>query len=239
MMASAAAAGSIDREVCVGAWRVDVGTAVPLPGESLSSAARRLAERVAAVRLAVPTATVRVASLLPSGRPIVSAEAGILPLSVSMAHERGLVAAAVCDGAGVGIDVVDASIVRAGLDRWLDPTERGLASPGMIWGAKESAYKAAGVDVAFHPLHVAITPIGEGAFSWTLREEWHSVRGAGRILPVGRFLVAVACTDEPRAEGGASVVTPAVRRRPGGVAPTARPLPSLPRPPVISEESQS
>ena len=196
--ATAAPAGRTERDLVVGPWRVDVATALPAPGESLSAAARRLAERVAATRMGLPAGAVRVASLLPSGRPIASAEGGLLPLSVSMAHERGLVGAAVCDGAGVGIDIIDTSVVRAGLDHWLDDGERAAASSGMVWGAKEAAYKAAGLDAAFRPLRVSIEPSGDSEFSWTLRDEWRTATGTGRFLKTGRYLVAVACTHEAR-----------------------------------------
>lgn len=193
--AAAAACGRMERDFVVGAWRVDVATAAPTPGESLSAAARRLAERIIADRVGLPLVSVRVASLLPSGRPVVSAEAGMLPLSVSVAHERGLVGAAVCDGAGVGIDIVDVSVDRAGLDHWLDEAERAVAAPGMIWAAKEAAFKSAGLDTTFRPLRVSIEPIGVVAFSWTLRDAWRTVCGAGRFLDAGRHLVAVACAD--------------------------------------------
>lgn len=195
---SATPSGRFDRDVVVGDRRVDIATAVPAPGESLTAAARRLAERLVAERVGLPAVAVRVASLLPSGRPIVSAEAGILPLSVSLAHERGLVGAAVCAGAGVGIDIVDLSAVRVGLDHWLDDTERAVASPGMVWAAKEAGYKAAGLDAAFHPLRVSIDPMADHAFVWTLRDDWHTLSGAGRFLEAGRYLLAVACTDPVR-----------------------------------------
>ena len=196
--ATTAPAGRTQRDLVVGAWRVDVGTALPAPGESLSAAARRLAERIAATRMGLPAGAVRVASLLPSGRPIASAEGSLLPLAVSMAHERGLVGAAVCAGPGVGIDIIDTTVVRAGLDHWLDDGERTAASPGMVWGAKEAAYKAAGLDAAFRPLRVSIEPSGDGTFSWTLRDEWRTASGTGRFLETGRYLLAVACTHEAR-----------------------------------------
>jgi len=136
---------------------------------------------------------VRVATLLPSGRPVVSADSGVMRLSVSMAHERGLVGAAVCAEAGVGIDIVDTTVVRAGLDHWLVGAERAAASPGMVWAAKEAAYKAAGLDAAFRPLRVSVEPVGDGTFSWTLRDEWREASGTGRFLEAGRYLLAVAC----------------------------------------------
>ena len=114
MAGQGAVADRIERGLIVGAWSVEIGIATPAPGESLSGAARRLAERVVAEVTGLPAAGVRVASLLPSGRPIVASDDGLLSLAVSVAHERRLVCAAVCAGAGIGIDVVDTSAAAAG-----------------------------------------------------------------------------------------------------------------------------
>jgi len=196
--AAVALTGRVERDLVVGNRRVDVGTAIPAPGESLSAAARRVAERLVAARFGLPPVAVRVATLLPSGRPIVSADSGVMQLSVSMAHERGLVGAAVCAEAGVGIDIVDTTVVRAGLDHWFVGAERAAASPGMVWAAKEAAYKAAGLDAAFRPLRVSIEPMGDGTFSWAFRDEWREASGTGRFLEAGRYLLAVACTHSSR-----------------------------------------
>jgi 4'-phosphopantetheinyl transferase EntD len=196
--AAVVATGRVGLKIVVGGWAVDVATVVPAPGESLSAAARRLAERIVAGRHGLPAGAVRVASLLPSGRPIVSDDSGVMALSVSMAHERGLVGAAVCEGAGVGIDIVDTTVARTGLDHWLVDAELAAASPGMVWAAKEAAYKAAGLDATFRPLRVTIAPSGDGSFSWTLRDDWRSAAGVGRFLEAGRYLLAVACTDTAR-----------------------------------------
>ncbi len=196
--AAVAPTDRVERNLLVGEWAVDLGTAVPAPGESLSAAARRLAERIVADRIGLPAMEVRVASLLPSGRPIVLASSGVMRMSVSIAHERGLVGAAICAGAGVGIDIVDTTAVRAGLDHWLVDAERVAASPGMVWAAKEAAFKAAGLDAAFRPLRVSIEPSGDGMFSWTLRDEWRTATGAGRFREAGRYLLAVACTHMAR-----------------------------------------
>jgi hypothetical protein len=198
MAGQAAFADRIERGLLVGAWSVDIGIATPVPDESLSVAARRLAERVVAVVTGLPVVAVRVASLLPSGRPIVASDDGLMALSVSVAHERGLVCAAVCAGAKVGIDVVDTSTVRVGLEYWLGDADRTAASPGMLWGAKEAAYKAAGLDSVFRPLAVSVVPAGDGTFVWTLRDDWRTATGLGRFLEVGRHLVAVACADSGR-----------------------------------------
>lgn len=194
------------REILVGGMRVAVATAIPAPGAALSVAARRLAEALVADCIGAAARGVRVASLLPSGRPVASGPEGLLALSVSLSHERGLVAAAVADGTSVGIDVVDGSAVRPGLEHWLEESERASdASPGMLWAAKEAAYKAAGIDAPFRPRAVAVEADGEG-FSWRLTDRWREVCGAGRFLADGRHLLAVACVSVrpgPGIEGGA------------------------------------
>ena len=196
--AAVALTGRVERDFVIGDRRVDVGTAIPAPGESLSTAARRLAECLVAARIGLPAFAVRIATLLPSGRPIVSAESDVSTMSVSMAHERGLVGAAVCAEAGVGIDIVDTTFVRAGLDHWLVGAERAAASPGMVWAAKEAAYKAAGLDAAFRPLRVSIEPLGDGTFSWSFRDDWREAIGTGRFLEAGRYVLAVACAHSSR-----------------------------------------
>ena len=212
MAGRGAVADRIERGLIVGAWSVEIGIATPAPGESLSGAARRLAERVVAEVTGLPAAGVRVASLLPSGRPIVTSDDGLLSLAVSVAHERRLVCAAVCAGAGIGIDVVDTSAARAGLDSWLNDAERAAASPAMIWAAKEAAYKAAGLDAVFRPLGVAVEPSDDGTFAWTLRDDWRTVSGMGRFLEVGCHLVAVACTHA--VSGCVDAARPAVHPHP-------------------------
>ena len=212
MAGRGAVADRIERGLIVGAWSVEIGIATPAPGESLSGAARRLAERVVAEVTGLPAAGVRVASLLPSGRPIVASDDGLLALAVSVAHERRLVCAAVCAGAGIGIDVVDTSAARAGLDSWLNDAERAAASPAMIWAAKEAAYKAAGLDAVFRPLGVAVEPSDDGTFAWTLRDDWRTVSGMGRFLEVGCHLVAVACTHA--VSGCVDAARPAVHPHP-------------------------
>jgi 4'-phosphopantetheinyl transferase EntD len=206
MTATRAAGDGIECGLAVGDRLVDVGFAVPVPGESLSAAARRLAERLVARRAGLPGAAVRVAALLPSGRPVATGPDGILPVSVAMAHERRFVGAAVCDASGVGIDIVDPAAVRAGLDHWLDAAERGCAgsvTPGMLWAAKEAAYKAARLDASFRPLAVSVEPDGDEGFTWRLQDDWRAAHGQGRFLDRGGHLVAVACsaaTDEPTAD---------------------------------------
>jgi len=202
------------REIVVAGYRVAVATAVPAPGAALSVAARRLAEDLVGERAGCPRRSVRVASLLPSGRPVASGPVGLLPLSVSVSHDRGLVAAATADETTVGVDVVDVTAVRAGLDHWLVDSERSSpASPGMLWAAKEAAYKAAGLDIPFQPRAVTVEADGEG-FTWTLGDRWRGAAGAGRFLAEGRHLVAVACVVP-----GAVAATPGSGDVTGGESP--------------------
>lgn len=187
--------------VVVGGVPVSIATAAPTPGAALSAAARRLAEELAAARTGTPRREIRVASLLPSGRPVANGPRGPLPLSVSVSHVVGMVAAAVAQGASVGIDVVDVATVRAGLGLWLLDAERaGGASPGMLWAAKEAAYKAAGIDAPFRPLAVEVEADDEG-FTWRLRDRWRGAGGTGRFFATGRHLVAIACSTASLADG--------------------------------------
>lgn len=189
-------------EVVLDTRRVVVGTAAPGPGESLSGAAARLAESLVAAESGCPQGTVRVASLLPSGRPVASGRDGALPVSVSLTHERGLVAAAVARGTTVGVDIVDVAVPRPGLEYWSDGggADGAIASPGMEWAAREAAFKAAALDASFRPRAVDILGDDDG-FTWTCRDRWRTVRGVGRFLAEGRHLVAVACAVDA-AEGG-------------------------------------
>lgn len=192
-------------EILVGEVAVSIATTKPRPGAALSVVAVRLAEELVAERSGMPRREIRVASLLPSGRPVASGPLGPLMLSVSVSHVAGMVAAAVARGASVGIDVVDVTTVRSGIDFWLDGADRpGGTSPGMLWAAKEAAYKAAGIDAPFRPLAVEVEADDEG-FTWRLRDRWRGARGAGRFVVAGRHVVAVACaTAIPAAGEGAS-----------------------------------
>lgn len=189
-------------DLLLGGVPVAVATAAPPPVGALSGAARRLAEDLAATRVGASRREVRVASL-PSGRPVASAAAGPLPLSVSVSHVEGMVAAAVSAEGSVGVDVVDTDEVRPGLSHWLDDAQRrGPAAPALVWAAKEAAYKAAVLDVPFRPLAVAVEADGEG-FVWRLRDRWREAAGTGTFLTVGRHVVAVACAAAgPGTAGG-------------------------------------
>lgn len=186
------AVGCVERGIRVGPWLADLLLGVPAPGEMLSGAARRLGERLVADRLGIAAPHVRIAALLPSGRPVALDDGGPLELSVSLSHERGLVGAAVSAQARVGIDIVDPDGVGVGLDHWFVSDERDSLPAAPLWAAKEAAYKAAGLDVVFHPGAVTVDPAGPDAFRWTVRSSARTVAGDGAWLVAGRHLVAVA-----------------------------------------------
>jgi len=186
------AVGQVERGIRVGIWRADLLLGVPAPGEMLSGAARRVGAVLVAERLGVPPPSVRIASLLPSGRPVALGDDGPLGLSVSLSHDRGLVGAVVSADARIGIDIVDPGSVGAGLGHWFDATEQRSARTAPLWAAKEAAYKAAGLDVAFQPGAVTVTDDGPGAFRWTVRSPARAVDGQGAWFAAGRHLVALA-----------------------------------------------
>lgn len=197
---SVVAVGRVARGIRVGGWRADLLVVEPGPGEMLSGAARRAGESLVAGKIgAVPT-RVWIGSLLPSGRPVALDDTGPLTLSVSLSHERGLVGAAVSDDARVGIDIVDPETVGAGLDHWFEPEGRRCIPAAPLWAAKEAAYKAAGIDVTFHPGSVSITGAGPDAFRWAVRSPARTVVGEGAWIVAGRHLVALAGCVTPPAE---------------------------------------
>ena len=222
--------GGAIRNLLVGGVRVRVATAAPAPGESLSIAARTLGERLVSSWTS-SAATVRVAALLPSGRPIVTGPHGASGIVVSLAHDAGLVAAAVAAGCGVGIDVVDDSVTRDGLLHWMDAAERDLAartSPGAVWGAKEAAYKACSIDAAFDPRATRIAPAAPGRFRWSVRDRWRTVEGEGRFVRRGRHVVAVAVVAVAPVRHAPRAARPP-RHVPGAVAcGPVSPHPSIP-----------
>lgn len=169
----------------------------------LNAAARELGERLAAERLGLPQAAVRIASLPPSGRPVILAHGRPAMASISIAHLDGLVAAACVASGGVGIDLVDPAEAGRGLDFWFTPDELALEPDegllrARLWAAKEAAYKAAGIDEELRPRTVTIESLSPGRFTWTARGRYAAVAGGGRLLAAGRHVVAVAMsTPEP------------------------------------------
>jgi len=176
-----------------------------------SGAAARLAEEVAVETLRHLAGRVRVAALLPSGRPVALVAGRPGGVSVSTSHTSGLIGAAACREGNVGIDIVDSFPQTAagrdsdvGLEYWFTPGERHLlaedrsVSRGMVWGAKEAAYKAAALDAAFRPLEVSIEAADGGQFHWNLRHSWRAVGGVGRFFLVAGQVVVLAVAQRER-----------------------------------------
>ena len=201
--------GRITRGVAVGDCPVVVVLNRPVVA-CQSSAVARLAEEVAEESLQHLAGRVRVASLLPSGRPVALVAGRHGGVSVSVSHTPGLIGAAACREADVGIDIVDfcppsASVKcsEVGLDYWFTPGERHLLagdrslSRGMVWGAKEAAYKAAALDAEFRPLEVSIEAANGGHFRWSLGHSWSTVCGVGRFcLAAGQIVVLAVAQPE-------------------------------------------
>jgi len=196
--------GRITRGVAVGDCPVVVVLKRPVVAWQ-SSAVARLAEEVAEESLQHLAGRVRVASLLPSGRPVALVAGRPGGVSVSTSHTSGLIGAAACREADVGIDIVDfcppsasAKSSDVGLDYWFTPGERHLLagnrslSRGMVWGAKEAAYKAAALDAEFRPLEVLIEAADSAQFRWNLGHSWREVRGVGRFFLVAGQIVVLA-----------------------------------------------
>lgn len=189
------------RPVGLPASSIDVGgcpvrIVASATGPHARSASRGLAEEVVADVARLPAGEIRVATLLPSGRPVASSGSRVLPVAVSISHLPGIaVAAASVIADGVGIDVVEGGRDASALGFWFGARERDWAAataPQRVWGAKEAAFKAAGIDDGFHPGEVEVTDDGDDRFRWRLADRWRSAEGAGRFVPVGRWLVAVA-----------------------------------------------
>jgi hypothetical protein len=172
-------------------WAARSGPSIDAPAN-----ARRLAEDLVASVAALPVDVVRVATLLPSGRPVALVGAEAIPVAVSLSHLAGFAAVAASDQVpGVGVDAVDTAMTASTLEWWFDRCERRWSagtSPQHVWGAKEAAFKAAGIDGHFRPQRVNVRAEGVDGFRWDLVGRWRSACGAGRFVKVGRWLVAVA-----------------------------------------------
>lgn len=203
------------------------------PGDgSPAVAARDVAERLAAERIGQPRTGVRMATLAPSGRPVLLVAGRPARASVSLSHVEGLVAAAVAEGVGVGIDLVDPADAGRGLDFWFTPDELALEPDegllrARLWAAKEAAYKAAGLDEELRPRSVMIESLAPRTFTWTARSRFVSAAGSGRFLAAGRHVVAVAVATR---RGASAADAPAHDDAP----PAGAVLPFI-HPPVSSE----
>jgi hypothetical protein len=188
----------------VGSWSIDAVCATPTDRhESHSGLAARLAEELVAAGLELPREAVRVACLPPSGRPVAMVHGEAVGMTVSLSHVRGLVGAAASAQASVGIDIVDPAETGRQLDAFFTPDELALAPDedgllrGLLWSAKEAAYKAARLDVGFCPRAVAIESLIGNGFEWTVNGPHRLVSGAGGFAWAGRHIVAIAAAPSP------------------------------------------
>lgn len=166
-------------------------------GPPTSAEAARLAESLVADRLSLHAGGVRVASLVPSGRPVAFASGAPAAVCVSISHVQGLLGVAVSTDASIGLDIVDPAEAGRGLDIWFTPDELALAPDegrlrAVLWAAKEAAYKACRLDTEFRPHAVVIESLATRSFGWTVRDRFGDIRGTGRLLAIGRHVVALA-----------------------------------------------
>ena len=156
---------------------VDVsGTSVAVGCHRLAAgrphaAARETAVREAAAAIEQPAAgRLRLASLLPSGRPIGLVDGSRVGCGISLSHVSDLLAVAVGPRATVGVDMVDVATAGRGLDHWFDASQRQLAAAvdadcgtagygrAVLWAGREAAFKAASIDAPFAPAAIRVVP---------------------------------------------------------------------------------
>lgn len=188
----------IARRLVVAGCVVELAVEETMQGEPASAEAARLAEDLVAAWLGWEDCTVRVAALMPTGRPVAMVRGCSAKVSVSVSHIGGMIAAAACGEAGVGIDIVDPAQAGRGLDIWFTPDELALLPDddgllrARLWGAKEAAFKAARLDEGFRPCSVELDDLGPTGFRWHVRGEHGTVSGQGVFTVAGMHLVAVA-----------------------------------------------
>jgi hypothetical protein len=204
----------ISSRLRVGSWTIDVVCATPADRhESQSGLAARLAEELVAAGLDLPREAVRVAGMPPSGRPVAMVHGVAVGMAVSLSHVRGVAGAAASAQASIGIDIVDPAEAGRELDAFFTPDELALAPDddgllrGLLWSAKEAAFKAARLDVGFCPRAVAIESLVGNGFEWTVSGPHRLVSGAGSFAWAGRHIVAIAAAPMP-----ATVVRSGIRR---------------------------
>lgn len=193
---------SVVRVLTLAGCRVDLAIVEMTDRAGASAAAVRLAEQLVAERSGSERRAVRVAALPPAGRPVATVLGRKTTISVSLSHDAGLCGAAVCDGGGVGLDIVDAASVRKASDVWFTSDELSLMPDdgllrARLWAAKEAAYKAARLDEGFRPRRVAIEGLWTSGFRWSVRGDHRLVRGAGTFFH-GPHVIAVSVATESR-----------------------------------------
>lgn len=192
----------ITRRLAIAGHAVECLIDTVAEGASASVAAAQLAEALVAARLGCERRIVRVAVLEPSGRPVALVRGTVSAVSVSVSHGSGMIAAAVCEPPGIGVDLVDPAEAGRKLDIWFTPDELALSPDddgllrARLWGAKEAAFKAARIDDGFRPRAIEIDELGPTGFHWRMRGEHVAVEGRGAFTMAGRHLVAMAVATD-------------------------------------------
>jgi phosphopantetheinyl transferase (holo-ACP synthase) len=182
----------------VAGCRVDLSIVEVAEFAVASAEAARLAEDLVAARIGCEKRQVRVAALMPSGRPVAMVRGRAAAVSVSVSHSGGLIGAAACVTAVVCLDIVDPAEAGRSLDVWFTPNELALVPDedgllrARLWGAKEAAFKAARIDDGFRPCAVEIDDLCRTGFRWSVHGEHEPVCGQGIFTEAGTYLVAVA-----------------------------------------------
>lgn len=181
----------------VAGCRVDVAIDSAPDPFGRSAAAARLAERLVAQGIGCERRLVRVATLMPSGRPVATVRGRAAAMSVTVSHAGSAVGAACCVRAGVGLDIVDPAEVRHAIDAWFRPDERALMPDdgllrARLWAAKEAAFKAARLDEGFRPLCIVIDDLDRTGFGWRVHGGFVTVRGQGIFIAAGGHVGAIA-----------------------------------------------
>jgi 4'-phosphopantetheinyl transferase EntD len=188
----------VARRLAIAGCQVDFALDCMTERGSASAEAAWLAEHLVAARLGCEDRTVRVAPLQPSGRPVAMVRGRPAAVHVSVSHVGSMIAAAACDSAGIGIDIVDPTEAGRALDVWFTPDELALLPDddgllrARLWGAKEAAFKAARLDDGFRPRSVEIEHLGRTGFRWHVRGEHAAVCGQGIFTVADMHLVAMA-----------------------------------------------
>lgn len=198
----------VSRGLEVAGQRIDVAIDEVAKDAAASAEAARLAENLVAARIGCDRRLVRIAALMPSGRPVAMVRGRAAPISVSLSHTGRLCGAAAGGAAGIGLDMVDPGEAGCALDVWFTPDElaRVPDDDGLLrarlWGAKEAAFKAARLDDGFRPCSVEIEDLCRIGFRWRVRGAHGSVCGQGIFTVAGMHLVAIAVAADSLAAAG-------------------------------------
>lgn len=196
---------NISRTVKIAGHQVDISIKGVVDHSKTSAHAARLAEDLVAIHIGCERRLVRVATLMPSGRPVAIVLGKAIDHSLSLSHIDRLFGAAICATSAVGLDIVDPALAGRSLDVWFTPEELTQISDerghqrAKLWSAKEAAFKAAKLDEGFRPCAVEIKNLSLESYQWTVNGHHGTVSGHGLHTFSGSFLVALAVATERRA----------------------------------------